>query len=122
MSNSILIVDDEKKIRDLISFRLEYKGYQVANAGDGGEALEKIKNDKPDLIVLDIMMPDMTGYEVCEQIKKDASLKSIKVILLTAKGRKIDEEEGYKVGADAFMTKPFRANVLLAKIEELLNA
>ena len=122
MSSSILIVDDEKKIRDLISFRLEYKGYQIASAENGGEALAKIKEDQPDLVVLDIMMPDMTGYEVCKQIKNDAALQKIKVILLTAKGRKQDEEEGYKVGADAFMTKPFRANVLLAKIEELLNA
>ena len=121
MSNTILIVDDEKKIRDLVAFRLEFKGYQIADAGNGTEALEQVEKFNPDLIILDIMMPDMTGYEVCERVKSNEATKGIKIILLSAKGRKQDEEEGYRVGADAYMTKPFRANMLLSKIEELLN-
>ncbi|MDH3382398.1 MAG: response regulator [Flavobacteriaceae bacterium] len=121
MSKKILIVDDEKKIRDLVSFRLEFKGYEVVSAANGTEALEKVASESPALLVLDIMMPDLTGYEVCKRLKEDDKTKHIKVILLTAKGRKQDEEEGYSVGADSFMTKPFRANALLEKIEELLN-
>jgi len=121
MSHKILIVDDEKKIRDLVCFRLEFKGYDVSSAGDGTEALEKVKEFEPDLMVLDIMMPDMSGYEVCKRVKGDSATQQTKVILLSAKGRKQDEEEGLRAGADAYMTKPFRANKLIEKIEELLN-
>ncbi|MDH5559500.1 MAG: response regulator [Deltaproteobacteria bacterium] len=121
MSRKVLIVDDEKKIRDLVAFRLEFKGYQVQNASNGTEAIQSVEKDPPELIVLDIMMPDITGYEVCKRLKSDEKTKKIKIILLTAKGRKQDEEEGFSVGADAYMTKPFRANILLDKIEELLN-
>lgn len=121
MAGKILIVDDEKKITDLISFRLEYKGFEVAVANSGQEALDSIKKEKPVLVILDIIMPDMTGYQVCEKIKANKATQSIKVLLLTAKGQKQDEEEGYEAGADDYMTKPFRANLLVEKIDMLLN-
>lgn len=121
MGYKILVVDDEKTIRDLVAFRLEFHGHQVETAQNGTEGLAKVEQMHPDLIVLDVMMPDLTGYEVCAKVKAGPESKNTKVILLTAKGRKQDEEEGLAAGADAFMAKPFRANLLLAKIDELMN-
>ncbi|OGG98928.1 MAG: hypothetical protein A2600_06205 [Candidatus Lambdaproteobacteria bacterium RIFOXYD1_FULL_56_27] len=121
MGYKILVVDDEKTIRDLVAFRLEFHGHQVETAQNGTEGLAKVESMHPDLIVLDVMMPDLTGYEVCAKVKAGEGSKDTKVILLTAKGRKQDEDEGHAAGADAFMAKPFRANLLLAKIDELMN-
>jgi len=121
MGYRILVVDDEKTIRDLIAFRLEFHGHQVEIAQNGTEALEKAHASVPELIVLDVMMPDLTGYEVCRKLKADPKTEQIKIILLTAKGGATDEAEGISAGADGFMSKPFRANVLIAKIDELLD-
>src|SRR3989339_525074 len=121
MAIQILVVDDEKTIRDLVAFRLEYHGHQVVTAENGKDALAKLAEKVPDLVVLDVMMPDMTGIEVCKLIKKEPKWAGVKVLLLTAKSRKQDEEEGLAAGADSFMAKPFRANLLLEKIEELVN-
>ena len=121
MALNILVVDDEKTIRDLVAFRLEYHGHEVTTAENGKDALTQLEGTVPDLVVLDVMMPDMTGLEVCAEIRKDERLAETKVILLTAKGRKQDEEEGMAAGADAYMSKPFRANVLIGKIEELVG-
>lgn len=122
MGYRVLVVDDEKTIRDLVAFRLEFHGHQVSTAENGGQGLEKMKAEKPDLVVLDIMMPDMTGLEVLKTLRQDSELQGTKVILLTAKGSQQDEEEGIAAGADGYMAKPFRANLLLAKIDELMNA
>ncbi|OGG93558.1 MAG: hypothetical protein A2508_09735 [Candidatus Lambdaproteobacteria bacterium RIFOXYD12_FULL_49_8] len=121
MAIQILVVDDEKTIRDLVAFRLEYHGHKVVTAENGKDALAKLKQTVPDLVVLDVMMPDMTGIEVCKIIKSEPKWAAIKVLLLTAKSRKQDEEVGLAAGADGFMAKPFRANLLLEKIEELVN-
>lgn len=121
MSKRILIVDDELDLIDIFKGRLETNGYTVIVASDGVEGLEKAKTEKPDLILLDIMMPKMDGYQVCRFLKFDEAFKHIPIILLTARGQKQDQTKGMEVGADAFVTKPFDRAELLKKIEEYLK-
>ena len=115
----ILIVDDEAELVDLVKIRLEAAGYDVVKAYDGQEGLEKAKSEKPDLILLDIMMPKMDGYKVCGLLKMDARFKKIPIILFSAKAQKEDELIAKEVGADFYITKPFEAAVFLSKIAEL---
>ncbi len=117
----ILIVDDEAELVDLVKIRLEAEGYEVLKAFDGQEGLDKAKLEKPDLILLDIMMPKMDGYKVCGLLKMDARFKKIPIILFSAKAQKEDAELAKEIGADLYITKPFEASVLLAKIRELLG-
>lgn len=117
----ILIVDDEAELVDLVKIRLEAAGYDVIKAYDGQEGLEKAKSEKPDLVLLDIMMPKMDGYKVCGLLKMDARFKKIPVILFSAKAQKEDAQLAKEVGADQYVTKPFEAAVLLSKIRELIK-
>ena len=117
----ILVVDDEAELVDLVKIRLEAAGYDVVKAYDGQEGLEKAKSEKPDLILLDIMMPKMDGYKVCGLLKMDARFKKIPVILFSAKAQKEDEQIAKEVGADLYVTKPFEATVLLSKIQDLIK-
>jgi len=120
-SKKILIVDDEAELVGLVKIRLETAGYEVLKAFDGQEGLDKAKLEKPDLILLDIMMPKMDGYKVCGLLKMDARFKKIPIILFSAKAQKEDAELAKEIGADLYITKPFEASVLLAKIRELLG-
>ena len=117
----ILVVDDEKRLIELIQVRLEAAGYRVITACNGEEGLEKAKNEKPDLIVLDIMMPKVDGFEVCRTLKNDPLYSHIPIILLSA----MDTEEGFKTGdelkADSYIVKPFEPTILLGRIESLLK-
>ena len=97
------------------------EGYEVITALDGEQALEKVKTEKPDLIVLDIMMPKLDGYEVCKNIKSSAETQHIPVILLSAKGRNVDQKLGFDVGADDYITKPFSPRKLVERINQLLG-
>jgi len=117
----ILVVDDEIYIVHILEFTLTMEGYEVLTAADGEEALEKIEHERPDLIVLDIMMPKMDGYEVCRKIRENEEVRSLPVILLSAKGRPIDRETGLEVGADDYIVKPFSPRRLLEKIKDLLH-
>ena len=117
----ILIVDDEKELVEIIKMSLEPLGYEVFEAYDGSEGLEKARQIKPDLIVLDLMLPKMDGYQVCRMLKFDVNFKHIPIILFTARAAKDDLEKGKEAGADAFITKPFKHEVLQEKIESLLN-
>ena len=117
----ILVVDDEIYIVHILDFSLGMEGYEVITALDGEQALEKVAIEKPDLIVLDIMMPKLDGYEVCKAIKSDAATKSIPVILLSAKGRNVDQKMGFDVGADDYITKPFSPRKLVERINQLLG-
>ena len=117
----ILIVDDEDGIVKLVKMYLEHHHYEVITASDGQEGLDKAKNEKPDLIVLDLMLPKMDGYKVCGLLKRDARYAKIPVILFTAKAQEKDVKLGEEVGADAYITKPYEPEILLAKIKELLN-
>jgi len=117
----ILVVDDESHLIELVQMRLEANGYEVITANDGEEGLEKAKSEKPDLILLDVMMPKMDGYKACSLLKSDEQFRKIPIILFTGKAQDDFEEVGKKAGADAFITKPFDPPDLLAKIEELLK-
>ena len=121
MSKRILVVDDEKDITDTLRFRLEANGYEVVTAYDGQDGLNKAKTVSPDLIVLDLMLPKIDGYKVCRMLKFDETYKHIPIILFTARVQESDRQTGVKVGADAYITKPFEASILLAKIKELLK-
>ena len=117
----ILVVDDEIYIVHILDFSLGMEGYEVVTALDGEQALEKVKTEKPDLIVLDIMMPKLDGYEVCKSIKSNAATQNIPVILLSAKGRNVDQKMGFDVGADDYITKPFSPRKLVERINQLLG-
>jgi len=116
----ILIADDRSEVVELVKVTLEGEGYQTIDASDGREALEKIKREKPDLILLDIIMPRMDGFEVLSKVKKDPKTKDIPIIMLTAKGQKSDQEKGEELGATGYIIKPFSPSALLKRIEEIL--
>jgi two-component system alkaline phosphatase synthesis response regulator PhoP len=117
----ILVVDDEIYIVHILEFSLTMEGYSVLTASDGEEALRIIEQERPDLVVLDIMMPKLDGYEVCRRLRQDEQFRSLPVILLSAKGRPIDREAGLSAGADDYITKPFSPRKLLEKMRELLD-
>jgi DNA-binding response OmpR family regulator len=117
----ILVVDDEIYIVHILDFSLGMEGYEVVTALDGEQALEKANSEKPDLIVLDIMMPKLDGYETCKRLKADAATQDIPVILLSAKGRNIDQKVGFEVGADDYITKPFSPRKLVERINAILG-
>ena len=116
----ILIVEDESDMAYAVRLQLEAAGYSVDVAVDGKEGLEKARRLKPDLIILDNMLPKMDGYRICRMLKFDERYKKIPIIMLTARAQKNDETVGYEVGVNAYLTKPFDPQVLLRKIESLL--
>jgi two-component system alkaline phosphatase synthesis response regulator PhoP len=117
----ILVVDDEVYIVHILDFSLGMEGYEVVTALDGEQALAKVKTEEPDLIVLDIMMPKLDGYETCRILKSDPETKHIPVILLSAKGRNVDQKMGFQVGADDYITKPFSPKKLVERINLILG-
>jgi DNA-binding response OmpR family regulator len=120
MPIEILIVDDEPSIVVPIQFLMEQQGYNVLVAENGESALDIIYKYKPDLILLDIMLPRIDGYEVCEIVRLDPRYRDIKIIFLTAKGREVEIAKGLALGADAYITKPFSNTELVSKVKELL--
>ena len=114
----ILIVDDEVRMRRVIADYLRIKGYETAEAADGVEALEKFSAENPDLVLLDVMMPRMDGWEVCRRIR---ARSRVPVIMLTAKGEEEDELQGFSLGADEYIMKPFSLKILLARIEAVFR-
>lgn len=121
MTNKILIADDEQNIVISLEFLMKREGFQVSVANDGEEALAKIRSEGPDLVLLDVMMPRKTGFEVCQAVKSDAALQGVKILMLTAKGRDTEVAKGLAMGADAYMTKPFSTRELVAKVKSLLG-
>ncbi|MCX5713543.1 MAG: response regulator [Candidatus Omnitrophica bacterium] len=117
----ILLVDDEEDLVKTVSFRLEANGYEVTSAYNGLEAMDKAHKEKPDLIILDIMLPKMDGYKVCGLLKNDSRYKETPIIMFSARAQESDMKMGEEVGADAYITKPFEPKTLLDKISELLN-
>src|SRR5689334_11397682 len=117
----ILVVDDEVYIVHILDFSLGMEGYEVITALDGEDALAKAAEHKPDLVVLDIMMPKMDGYEACKRLKSEAATRHIPVILLSAKGRNVDQKTGFEVGADDYITKPFSPRKLVERINAILG-
>lgn len=120
-SKRILVVDDTEDVVRVVKMYLEHHGYEVITAGDGRKGLEKARDEKPDLVVLDLMLPKMDGYKVCGLLKRDTRYAKTPVILFTARTQEKDVRLGQEVGADAYITKPFEPEVLLSKITELLG-
>ena len=117
----ILIVDDEPNIVMTLEYTFKKSNYEVFIARDGQEALDILKTNFPDVIILDIMMPMVDGFATLEQIRKDANLQHTKVMFLSAKNKESDIEKGMALGADAYMTKPFSIKKVVEKVEELLS-
>ncbi len=117
----ILVVDDEENIRKLVHYNLILDGYDVIMAVDGKEGLEKAIQEKPDLILLDIMMPEMDGLEVCSRLKKNPETRDIPIFMLSAKGQMQDLEDAFEMGADNYITKPFDVDKLSEIIQFKLN-
>jgi DNA-binding response OmpR family regulator len=116
----ILIVDDEPNIVLALELLMKREGYEIHTVDDGQKALDAVKEFRPDLIILDIMMPKMDGYEVCQLIRADASLKDVYIIMLTAKGREVEKEKGMALGADYYITKPFSTREVMMRVKEFL--
>jgi DNA-binding response OmpR family regulator len=121
VSKKILIADDEPNIVAALEFLLQQSGYEVHIAQNGDEALELVKACVPDLVLLDVMMPKKSGYEVCTRIRERADWRHIKVVMLSAKGRDAEVNKGLSMGADLYVTKPFSTRELMTKIKELLD-
>ncbi|HTG02333.1 MAG TPA: response regulator [Nitrospirota bacterium] len=117
----IIIADDNENIREALTYLLEDEGYQLWLAKDGAETLAKVREVIPDILLLDIMMPGMNGYDVCSAVKNDPLLKKIYVIMLTAKGQVAEQEHGKEVGADEYVVKPFSPMEILSKIKRISN-
>lgn len=120
MSARILIVDDEPNIVLSLEFLMEQAGFEVAVAEDGEAALAQLAAFRPDLVLLDIMLPRLNGYEVCQRIRADPDWSGIKVVMLSAKGRELEVSKGLALGADAYVTKPFSTRELMALVHTLL--
>ena len=124
MESKILVVDDEAHIRLLIEQTLEEledQGVEIMTADNGADALEIIKTEKPQLVFLDVMMPKMNGFDVCNAVKHELGMNEVYVVMLTAKGQEFDRQRGADVGANVYMTKPFDPDELLAKATEVLG-
>lgn len=121
MSKKVLIADDEQNIVISLDFLLRREGFEVLVAADGEEALAKARSERPDLVLLDVMMPKMNGFDVCQALRADPDLASMRVLMLTAKGRDTEVTKGLGLGADAYMTKPFSTKELVAQVRALLG-
>lgn len=121
MSPKILVADDEPNIVISLEYLLKREGYTVVIARDGQEAVDAIVREQPDLVLLDVMMPKKTGFEVCQEVRAIESVQGTKILMLTAKGRDTDVAKGLALGADAYMTKPFATRELVQKVAEMLG-
>jgi DNA-binding response OmpR family regulator len=121
MTNKVLIADDEPNIVTSLQFLMERNGFEVQVARDGNEALSLMESFEPDLVLLDVMMPRKSGFEVCRKIRENDAWKHVKIIMLTAKGRDTEISKGLALGADAYTSKPFSTRELVVKVRELLS-
>ena len=119
-ATKILIADDEPNILVSLEFLMKREGYEVHLARDGLQALEVLRRERPALVLLDVMMPGKTGFEVCQELRADDAIRATRVLMLTAKGRETDVAKGLAMGADAYMTKPFSTRELVDKVRALL--
>jgi DNA-binding response OmpR family regulator len=122
MARSVLVVDDEPNIVLSLEFLMKQAGYAVRVARDGEAALDAVKADPPELILLDVMMPKRDGFDVCQTIRANPEWRNVKIVLLTAKGRDIEREKGMALGADDYITKPFSTREVVQRVKQLLAA
>jgi DNA-binding response OmpR family regulator len=118
----ILIADDEPNIVLALELLMKREGHEIRTAGDGEAAVETARTFRPDLLLLDVMMPKMDGYEVCERLRADAGFKDLAIVMLTAKGREVEREKGMALGADLYITKPFSTRDVVRRVKEALAA
>lgn len=121
MQKKILIVDDEPNIVISLEFLMQREGFEVFVANDGEAALQAVAAHAPDLVLLDIMLPKVDGFEVCRQLRSDPNQQALKILMLTAKGRETEMAKGMALGADAYTTKPFSTRELVAQVKQLLE-
>jgi len=121
MKARILVVEDEADLAELVAYNLQQEGYSVAVARDGAGALSELRRQRPDLVVLDVMLPDISGTEVCRRIRRDAATERLPVVMLTAKGEEVDRIVGFEVGADDYIPKPFSPRELVLRVAAVLR-
>ena len=121
MAKKILIADDEANIVVALEFLFQKSGYEVKVVADGEEVLRQLKSFAPDLVLLDVMMPQVSGYEVCQRMRSSPEWRRIKIVMLSAKGREVEVSKGMSLGADLYVTKPFSNTELVATINDLLS-
>ncbi|RMF21431.1 MAG: response regulator [Deltaproteobacteria bacterium] len=121
LNDMVVLVDDEPNIRETVAFILEAEGVEVETGSDGVEGLEAVRRCKPKVVLLDVMMPRMDGYEVCRAIRSDPELQGVFVMILTARGQKSDEAKALEVGADLYMSKPFDDEVVMQVIRDVFD-
>ncbi|MCP1674757.1 DNA-binding response OmpR family regulator [Natronocella acetinitrilica] len=121
MSKRILIADDEPNIVLSLEFLMKRCGYEVLTADNGDAALDLVESEKPDLVLLDVMMPKKDGYQVCQSIRERTELDHVRIIMLTARGRDVEREKGISLGADDYVTKPFSTQEVVNKVQQLLG-
>jgi len=121
MTKKVLIADDEPNIVISLEFLLRREGFEVLVAVDGEEALAKARAERPDLVLLDVMMPKMNGFDVCQALRADPGLAAMRILMLTAKGRDTEVSKGLDLGADAYVTKPFSTKDLVVQVRSLLG-
>ncbi len=121
MSKKVLVVDDEPNIVLSVEFLMKRAGHEVVTAGDGEEALRVLAETKPDLMILDVMMPRKNGFEVCTDVRANPETADLPILMLSAKGREAEREKGLALGANAYITKPFSTHELVARVDELLR-
>lgn len=121
MSKKVMIVDDEPNIVLSVEFLMKRAGHEVVTAGDGEEALRVLAETKPDLMILDVMMPNKNGFEVCTDVRANPETADLPILMLSAKGREAEREKGLALGANAYITKPFSTHELVARVDELLR-
>ncbi len=122
MTRTILVVDDEPNIVLSLEFIMKQAGFEVRVARDGNEAIEAFEASIPDLVLLDVMMPNRDGYDVCQTIRANPAWQDVHIIMLTAKGRDIEREKGMALGADDYITKPFSTRQVIARVEQFFEA
>jgi DNA-binding response OmpR family regulator len=121
MTHRVLVADDEPNILISLEFLMKREGHAVSVARDGHEALAAIRRDVPDLVLLDVMMPGLSGFEVCQAVRADDALRAVRILMLTAKGRETDVAKGLALGADGYMTKPFATRELADRVRGMLE-
>lgn len=121
MGSRILVVEDEADLAELVAFNLRQAGHTVVVAGDGATALAEVQRNRPDLVLLDVMLPDITGLEVCRRLRRSESTVRLPVLMLTARGEEVDRVVGFEVGADDYVVKPFSPRELVLRIEAILR-
>ena len=117
----ILLIEDDKDIVELVRYNLEKDGFHVASSADGATGLAQVRKAPPDLVILDLMLPKLSGLDICKEVRKDVSLNRLPVLILTAKGEEADRIVGLELGADDYVTKPFSPRELVARVKALLR-